>query len=163
MARGSLGAGGSLSRFTGQGLRSTLLFPFFILWQKDTDPLGGGDTPISGGSTSPKGSHASAGRRGVGCPTSSLGGGRKHLITHSSFCKDTITAHATENRQLPLGTESPALPVPPPAAPAKRDAPREQGQALRERENASTLAKVTQDDTGRATIPLDRKAGGWGT
>lgn len=41
MARGSLGAGGSLSRFTGQGLRSTLLFPFFILWQKDTDPLGG--------------------------------------------------------------------------------------------------------------------------
>lgn len=72
MARGSLGAGGSLSRFTGQGLRSTLLFPFFILWQKDTDPLGGG------GHTDFRGQHFSK-----GFPRFSWAerGGMSHILT----------------------------------------------------------------------------------
>lgn len=159
MARGSLGAGGSLTGFTGQGLQPTLLLPF-ILRQKDTNPLRG---PISGGSTSPKGSHASAGRRGWDVQHPRFG---EEESTYHTFlflqrrCNPVHTAAGRQGAGSSLRVhDSPALPALPPATPAKRDAPGEQGRALRERENAGTLAKVTPANSGTATAPLGGRAG----
>lgn len=100
MAGGSPGAGGSLAGIRGQGLQPTLLLPC-ILWQKDTNPLWG---PISRGSTSPKGSHASAGRRGWDV--------RHPCFGEEEICRGSVTStrsHGlTGSRQLPSDVREPS-------------------------------------------------------